>query len=99
MKRIAYNDILEKGFDSVAQECFLWINKPELANEVYNRHGHASDWDRLKRDKGGRYHHISNVIQKLVRFADNLDRAGKAEAASKIDELIRLQKFKINNKE
>ena len=88
MKRIAYNDILEKGFDSVAQECFLWINKPELANGVYNRHGHAPDWNRLKRDKGGCYHHISNVIQKLVRFADDLDRAGKTVAASKVDELL-----------
>lgn len=89
MKRIAYNDILEKGFDSVAQECFLWINKPELANEVYNRHGHASDWDRLKRDKGGRYHHIAKVTQRLIRLADIFDRDGNVIAADKVDSLVR----------
>ena len=88
MKRIAYNDILEKGFDSVAQECFLWINKPELASEIYNRHGHAPDWSRLKRDKGGRYHHIAQTTQKLIRLADIFDQAGEKIAADKVDSLV-----------
>jgi hypothetical protein len=87
MKRIAYNDVLEKGFDSVAQECFLWINKPELAAKIFDRHGHAPDWNRLKRDKGGRYHHIAKVTERLIRLADSFDQAGKTVAADKVDNL------------
>lgn len=88
-KKVAYNDILAKGFDSVAQECYLWINNPELASEVFGRHGHAHDWDRLKRNKGGRYDHIAKITtERLIRFADDLDKKKKSTAANKVDNLI-----------
>lgn len=87
LTKIAFNDILSKGFDSVAQECYLRINKPDLAEEVFALHGHAPDWDRLKRDNKGRFDHISSICQKLFKVADKLDNKQKYTEADKVDNL------------
>ena len=90
LKKTAYNDILSTGFQSVAQECYLRINQPDLAAEVFAHHGHASDWNRLKRDDIGRFDHVSVQLCKvLVKMADVLDTKSKFEQAEKIDNLIR----------
>lgn len=88
LKRVAYNDILVKGFDSVAQECYLRINNPTLAEQVYRKHGHAPDWDRLKRDQLGKFDHISSLCSALFKVSDKLDSKQKFAEADKIDSLI-----------
>lgn len=88
LKKIAFNDILSKGFDSVAQECFLRINKPSLAQEVFELHGHAPDWDRLKRDDRGKFDHIASICKALFKVADRLDTKQKFAEADKVDDLI-----------
>lgn len=88
LKKIALNDILTKGFDSVAQECYLRINKPELAQEIFLLHGHASDWDRLKRNNKGKFDHIASVCKLLFKIADKLDNKQKFIEADKVDDLI-----------
>ncbi len=73
MKKLAFNDMLGKGFDSARQESFCWQRYTEgdpqfwWVSDVYNRHGHAWDWDKHQRDQGGRF----------KKFP-----AGKEEAAS-----------------
>ncbi len=89
LTKTAFNDILKNGFDSVAQECFLRINKPDLAAEVFGLHGHAPDWERLKRDNLGRFDYIATLAKNLSKVADKLDNKGKFVQADKVDGILK----------
>ena len=88
LKKIAFNDVLKNGFDSVAQECYLRINKPSLADEIFKLHGHAPDWNRLKRNDKGAFDHIASICKNLYKIADRLDSKQKFAEADKVDDLI-----------
>lgn len=59
--RHGLNDMLGKGFDSARQEVWLWMRYHDgepcykWVKKVYDRHGHAWDWDSIKRDDQGRF--------------------------------------------
>jgi len=88
LQKISYNDILANGFGSVAQECYLRIHEPALADQVYRKHGHAPDWDRLKRNPLGEFDHVAALCSSLFKIADRLDSKQKFAEADKIDKLI-----------
>jgi len=104
LNKSAYNDLLNKGFNSVRQECYLRINNPTLAEQIFSEHGHAHDWDKLKTDDWNRFSYVDDgqgggakkskaasitLCSRLQKIADKLDTKGKSVAADKIDNLIK----------
>lgn len=61
MKKLGFNDMHGKGFDSARSESWLWQRFSEgdpdytWVPEVYEKHGHAWDWAQHERDKSGRF--------------------------------------------
>lgn len=100
LQKEALNDILNKGFNNVRQECYLRINNPELADQIFREHGHAHDWNKLKLDDWNRFWYVDDgggkvskksafFCNKLQKIADRLDAKGKSIVADKIDNLIK----------
>ncbi len=100
MEKIAFNDMLGKGFDSAKQESFSWIRFMEgdpqfwWVPDVFRAHGHAWDWDKHQRDQAGRFKKFpagkgEQASSNLIRTINAIDKyestiSGLSKLASKL---------------